>query len=350
MTISVRDLSDADGEHNRQLIQAALDTHGSVTLPSGRVPVTGGLVLAAAARLSGSRNTVLAATAASAQPVVHILGPDAHLSDLTITLPTSKPGPHDGARFTAVTIGDYLYPDAPIWTDGVSLRRIRIQRPAQCAANSIAIMGAVRRTSLCDIEVTGGGTGLAVHWGAIATSVSEITGPSYHPHDLRIKRLTVRDAFEAFYLSSVHDVLVRGFHADNVEIGFRLLPGDNADRYHEDPEASQVSQRISVRGGRIRWRGIYGIRVAGWGRSEVDRSLRSLPYQRVAVTDCDLTAIASPPAAASTTRASVVLESAEGVHFSGIAIRGADVTEATIDGRATSLAEVGPVTVPLRRR
>jgi hypothetical protein len=350
VTISALDLSTTDGEHNRGVIQAALDTSGAVTLPSRHVPVTGGLVMAAATRLAGSGRTVLAASGACAQPVVHVLGTGVAIHDLTITLPVSEPGPHDGARFTAVTIGDYLYPASPDWIDRVSLRRVRVQRPAQCPANSIAVMGAVRGLGMHDIRIDGGGTGVAVHWGAVASSVSEITGPSFHPHDLHIDGLRVRDAFEAFYLSSVHDVAVRDFHCDNVEIGFRLLPGDNADSYHEDPAGSQVSRRIVIRDGRIRWRGIYAIRVAGWGRSEVDRALRRLPYRDVSVAGCELTAMAPAASATPRPRAAVVLEYADGVRFSDIAIRaGAEAAAALIDGQPASLDDLRP-TVPSRKR
>ncbi|HEY2793234.1 MAG TPA: hypothetical protein VGJ28_12790, partial [Micromonosporaceae bacterium] len=223
---------------------------------------------------------------------------------------------------------------------------VRVVRPSQCPANSIAVMGAVRGLTLRDIRIDGGGTGVAVHWGAVATSVAQITGPSFHPHDLTIERLDVRDAFEAFYLSSVHDIDVRDLRCDNVEIGFRLLPGDNADAYHQDPAASQVSRRITIRDGRIGWHGIYAIRVAGWGRSEVDRSLRRLAYQDVSIRDLELTPM---PATAARSRAAVVLEQAEGVRFAAVRLHTADgVTDVTVDGQRSALAGVS--TAPARTR
>jgi hypothetical protein len=344
-------VSERDGVENRKLIQAALDKKGSVRLPPGRIPLTGGVVLHESDRLTGTGNTILAATESAAEPVLHVIGARAKIQDLSITLPTSVPGPHDGARFTAITIGDYLYPDRPTWINDVSIRRVRVRRPAQCPANSIAVVGAVRRLTLRDIDVEGGGTGVAVHWGAVATSVSDITGPSYHPHELTIDGLRVRNAFEGFYLSSVHDVDVHDFVCDNVEIGFRLLAGDNADTYHENPKTSQVSRRIVVRDGRIRWRGRYAIRVAGWGRSEVDRSVRRLPYRDVTVTACDLTAIEAAGSPDSRSRAAVVLEHGDGVRFADVAIAaGIDVPEATIDGHPVVLAELLSATVAARRR
>jgi hypothetical protein len=341
------ELSETDGEHNRAVIQAALDGPGRVVLPPRRIPLDGGLVLADDRELSGTLaagdagGTVLASAAATARPVVHVVGSRTGVRDLTINLPPSGCGPHDGARFTALTVGDYLYPELPGWIEDVTVGGLRVVRPEQCPSNSIAVMGAVRRVTLRDIDVTGGGTALAVHWGAVAASVHEITGPSFHPYRLRVEGLRVRDAYEGFYLSSVHDVDVRDVTCDNVEIGFRLLPGDNADAFHEDPTRSQVSRRITIHGARVGWRGIYAIRVAGWGRSEVDRQVRRLAYRDVTISGCALTALPADERLSGRTRRAVVVEHADGVRFDGLALRGgAPAGEASVDGRPVGLAEL----------
>jgi hypothetical protein len=159
----------------------------------------------------------------------------------------------------------------------------------------------------------------------------------------------VRDAYEGFYLSSVHDVEVRDVTCDDVEIGFRLLPGDNADAYHEDPTRSQVNRRITVSGARIGWRGIYAIRVAGWGRSEVDREVRRLSYRDVTISGCVLTALPAARRLAGRTRRAVVVEHAAGVGFDGMALGGGVPTgEASVDGRPARLHELP--TAPARTR
>ncbi|HKD97995.1 MAG TPA: hypothetical protein VKB69_10380 [Micromonosporaceae bacterium] len=349
-------LSETDGEHNRAVIQAVLDTAGGCVLPPQRIPVDGGLVLGDDRTLAGTSagsgavpesgtGAVLVSGTADARPVVHVLGSRTAVRDLTIELPPSACGPHEGARFTALTIGDYLYPDRPEWIEDVTVDRLRVVREAQCPSNSVAVMGAVRGVALRDLDVTGGGTGIAVHWGAVAPSVYEITGPSFHPYRLLVDGLRVRDAYEGFYLSSVHDVDVRDVTCDNVEIGFRLLPGDNTDAYHEDPTRSEVSSRITVAGVRAGWHGIYAIRVAGWGRSEVDREVRRLAYRDVTISGCELTALAATARLAGRTRRAVVVEHADGVRFDGIALGdGAPTGEAMLDGRPAALAElpIGP--------
>lgn len=322
----IKALSKSDGSHNRAVIQRALDgaaaanpaTREPLRLPSDRTPMTGGLVMPSGVSLGGLPGAVLARTDTGPAPVIHVLGAGTAIRDLTIELPASEPGPHDGARHTAITVGDYLYPTRPAWVEDVSIEQVRIVRPSQCAANSIAVMGAVRRLTITDVEIDGGGTGIAVHWGAVATSVADITGPSFHPYELRIASVVVRNAFEGFYLSSVHDVSVTDVHCHDVEIGFRLLPGDNADAYHENPDESQVSQRITIRDNVIRWRGIYAIRVAGWGRSEVDHGIRRLPYRDVTIESCHLIALPPTPDIDPARRSPVVLEQADNVRLTGL--------------------------------
>ncbi len=335
-------VSPADGAPNREAIQHALDTTGRAVLPPGRTPITGGLVLRDGATLRGARGigaprSILVGTAATSDPLIHVLGSRVRVSRLGIEVPSATPGIHDGARWTAITVGDYLYPVVPSWIENIRLDGLRIARAGRCPANTIAVMGAVRDVVVDAIEIIGGGTGVAVHWGAVAASVAEITGPSYHPHHLSVRDLRVDRAFEGFYLSSVHDVAVSNVRCTDVEIGFRLLPGDNADRFHEDPDASQVSQRISVSDCTVVWCGPYGARIAGWGRSEVDRAIRQLPYRDVTISSCAFTAgpeITSTPIRAP--RASVVVENAEAVRFTKIALDDS-VAAATIDGAPVDL-------------
>lgn len=316
-------LSD-DAEANRALLQDLLDTPDAppVTLPAGRYPVAGGLRLDDARILTGARDgdTVLIQPDAAATPLLWILGAAVRVADLTLELPVAEPGIHDGDRWTAVTVGRYFYAERPAWQPGVELRRLTVRRAGRCAANSIAVLGAVRDLTIEDTTVSGGGTGVAVHWGAVGTSVSELTGPSYHPHRLRIAGLAVTDAFEGFYLSSVHDTEVRGVRCGGVEIGFRLLPGDNTDRFHPTVGSSPVSSAITVADCAIGWCGPYAMRLAGWGRSEVDGTTTHLAYRDVTVADCALTTEPELPDAPDRDRAAVVLERAEGITFAGVRV------------------------------
>jgi hypothetical protein len=200
-------------------------------------------------------------------------------------------------------------------------------------------MGAVRRVRLLDIDVSGGGTAVAVHWGAVGESVATIVGPSYHPHDLTVAGLTVRNAFEAFYLSSVYDVSVRDVTATNVEIGFRLLPGDNVDLYRERGEVSDVSSRIEIADCRIGWCGLYGIRVAGWGRSEVDHRVRRLDYHDVSIRNVRLHAEPTLHRRHHGRRAGVVVDEATGVAFADLKAGGSadGVAEAIVNGAPAAI-------------
>lgn len=350
-----------DGDVNRRVIQRALDDTGRVVLPRGRIAIARGLILADGMTLRGARvpaarvladrrlgvgepRTVLAASTASRDPLIHVVGSRTRVSDLTLEVPAATPGIHDGARWTALTVGDYLYPAATAWIEDIAISRLRIVRATRCRANSVAVMGAVRQVVVDDVAISGGGTGVAVHWGAVGESVAAITGPSYHPHDLLVRRLRIDGAFEGFYLSSVHDVEVSDVRCTDVEIGFRLLPGDNADRYHENPQESQVSRRIRVSGCTVHWRGPYGVRVAGWGRSEVDGAVRRLPYQDVTISSSRL--VAEPPLDLSTgrsriapvSRSSVVVENATQVRFAKITVDApAPVGVVTIDGSPAGL-------------
>ncbi|GAA4209418.1 hypothetical protein [Actinocatenispora rupis] len=325
-----------DAEANRALVQELLDRPDAapVTLPAGRFPVGGGLRLADGRHLTGARDgdTVLIQPDATAAPLLWVLGSGVRVADLALELPVADPGKHDGDRWTAVTVGRYFYPERPEWATDVELRNLTVRRAGRCTANSVAVLGAVRDLTVADVRVSGGGTGVAVHWGAVGTSVSELTGPSYHPHRLRITGLRVTDAFEGFYLSSVHDVAVRDVRCTGVEIGFRLLPGDNADRFHPVSGASPVSSAITVSGCTVGWCGPYAMRLAGWGRSEVDGRTSHLAYRDVTVTDCALTTEPALPDAPDRTRAAVVLERADGIVLS-----------------AVRLADGGPEIVAVRR-
>ena len=171
-----------------------------------------------------------------------------------------------------------------------------------------------------------------VHWGGVGTSVSAISGPTYHPHNLAIDGLIVRSAFEGFCLSSVHDVVVRGVRFERVEIGFRLLAGDNADRYHLLGPDSEINRRITVSGCEIGWSGdLYAIRVAGWGRSEVDGLISRRGFEDLQLVDCRIIPLPvdiGGGTARSTARRPVVLEDAGEVDVSGISVadKGEDIS------------------------
>jgi hypothetical protein len=109
----------------------------------------------------------------------------------------------------------------------------------------------------------------------------------------------------------VHDVRVEDVRAVGVEVGFRLLPGDNTDRFHPDGPGV-VGHRILVRGVTVAWQGrLYGTRIAGWGRSPIDDQVTTLRYVDVEVRDCHLVAL-DDPAAPLRPRTPIVLEHAHG--------------------------------------
>ena len=265
---------------DHRILTEALDTvgPGTLELPPGTHVIADGLTVAAGWTVRGAETsaaggdrpaTVLTSTGTRGRPLLHVLGSDVSITDLGLRPPPADPGEHGGDRGTAVTVGEYLYTAAPSWIGGVRISRVRVER-ADKAANSIALMGAVRDVTLHDVTVRGGYTGVAVHWGAVGADVSSISGPTYHPHRLTVTDLRVRDAVEGFYLSSVHDVRVSGACLRDVEMGFRLLPGDNTDRFAPSGGAT-IGARIDISGVCTRWNGDkYGVRVAGWGRSEID--------------------------------------------------------------------------------
>ncbi len=353
------DMTPALGDNpaaNQAELQRLLDLDRPVTvrLPGDRIPIAGGLTLGEDRALTGvpGGGTVLVQAEAAETPLLHVLGSNVRVEDITLELPAAQPGPHDGDRWTALTIGRYFYPQRPEWLSRVEIRRVKVRRTGRCAANSVAVLGAVRDLTLADIEVSGGGTGLAVHWGAVGRGVEDLTGPSYHPNGLRVTGLRVRDAFEGFYLSSVHDVAVRAIRCTGVEIGFRLLPGDNTDRFHETPGSSPVCSRITVSDAQIGWCGPYAMRLAGWGRSEMDRRVSRLPYRDVTVTDCTL--LTEPPVlgTAGRPRTAVVLERATGIVLRGLreAPQSSAATPASVaalrDGQQVTFGELTAMGVP----
>lgn len=328
----------------------AAEHPGRVSVPPGRWPVAGGLVLGDDWSLNGPQGDVpqaaLVQTDATEEPFVHVLGSRTAVRDLMLEVPLAYPGPHDGDRWTAVTIGRYLYSSAPAWIEDVTVRRVHVARAGQCSANSIAVMGAVRGLDLADVHIAGGGTGVAVHWGAPGQGVNTLTGPSVHPHLLEIRDLYVRKAYEGFYLSSVHDVSVTGSRMSGVEIGFRLLPGDNTDRFHESGAASPVSSKISVRDCEIGWTGgLYALRVAGWGRSEVDRQVTQLDYRDLTISDVVIHPWPQPDTDAEEGRVAVVIENAGSVAFERLSLADASgVVPVRIDGRDLPLSALAELT------
>lgn len=276
-----------DGDQNGALLRALLSGSepGPVILPAGSYPITGGLILSDGWSLSGSGTTLWRAEAEES-PLIHVLGSGVSVSDLTLELPDASPGPHDGAAWTAVTIGRYFYTEKPEWIEQITVERVVVRRTGRCTANNITLIGAVRDAHLADLEVHGGGTAFIAHWGAVGAGVSDITGHSLHPHHFQVVGLRVYDAFEAFCLSSVHDVEVRNVQGDRVEIGFRLLAGDNTDRYQEKGADSGINRRLLIQHCDIGWCGdLYAIRVAGWGRSEVDGAVTTRAYVDLRVHD-----------------------------------------------------------------
>ncbi|GAB3814030.1 hypothetical protein [Kribbella italica] len=275
--------ADKNGAVLRTLLREAVP--GRLVLPAGSYPITGGLVLTDSWSLSGASTTLWRAEAEQV-PLIQVAGSDVSVTDLTLELPDASPGPHDGAEWTAVTVGSYFYPERPGWIERIAVERLVIRRPGRCAANTITLIGAVRAARFTDLEVHGGGTAFMAHWGAVGTGVTDIVGPSLHPHHFRVDGFRVYDAFEGFCLSSVHDVEVRDVRCERVEIGFRLLPGDNTDRYREDSAAAGINERLLIDGCDIGWCGdLYALRVAGWGRSEVDGVVTTHAFPELGIRD-----------------------------------------------------------------
>ncbi|MEV4637706.1 hypothetical protein AB0J80_10170 [Actinoplanes sp. NPDC049548] len=287
----------ADPARNRRLLQEALETApaGKLELPPGTYGISDGLRVPGGWTIRGSEvaganggrpGTWLESMGTTGHPVLHILGSDVSVSDLGLRPPPADPGEHGGDRGTAITVGDYLYAATPDWIARVDIRRVHVERPAGKHANCVALMGAVRDITLHDLTIRGGYTGVAVHWGAVGTDVSTITGPTYHPHRLTVTDLRVSDAIEGFYLSSVHEVRVEGACLRDVEMGFRLLPGDNTDRF---VTTGDVGSAIDISDVCVRWHGPrYAVRVAGWGRSEIDGVVSVLRYRDTAIRNCRL--------------------------------------------------------------
>ncbi|MEV6347066.1 hypothetical protein [Actinoplanes sp. NPDC051851] len=236
---------------------------------------------------SESGATWLESESRTGHPVLHVIGSGVSISDLALRPAPSDPGEHGGDRGTGLTIGEYLYTETPDWVSDVDVRRVRVDHGALRTANAIGVMGAVREITLHEVSVTGGYTAVAVHWGAVGADVSSITGPTYHPNHLTLTDLRVRDAIEGFYLSSIHDVRVTGACLRDVEMGFRLLPGDNTNRFVSSSE--DVGARVEISDVCVRWTGPrYAVRIAGWGKSEVDGVVSVLAYRNCLIHDVRL--------------------------------------------------------------
>jgi len=329
-------LSPVDAFANRAELIRLLSSGapGTIELPAGRIPVAGGLVIGAGWTVRGAEagGTTLVQPVGSADPLLHVIGSRVRLQDLGLELPAASPGPHEGAQWTAVTVGRYFYPGPAAWVGDISLDGLVVTRAGRCAANSITVIGAVRDLTVRDLDVRGGGTGLMVHWGGVGNGVTRIAGPSYHPHRITVERLTVRSAFEGFCLSAAHDVTVRDTRCEDVEIGFRLLAGDNTDRYHLLGPDSDVNRRITIDGCRIGWCGdLYAIRVAGWGRSEVDGRVRLRAFDDVRLTGCEIEptpVVGAQPRRRVFLRVPVVLERAGAVDISTVRVVGGGLPQA----------------------
>lgn len=348
MTTYVPALDGTPEENAAELRRLLAHPAGRLQLPEGRHVVAGGLVLTEGWTLAGlpgdgpadEPRTTLVQAAPTERPFVHVLGSGVRVEDLTLRVPAARSGMHDGDRWTALTVGSYLYSTDATWLEDVTVRRMHVVRVGRCPANGVAVMGAVRDLDVTGLRVQGGGTGLAVHWGAVGRDVSTLTGPSYHPHRLRLRDLTVSGAYEAFYLSSVHDVSVRGVRANDVEIGFRLLPGDNTDRLLDERGGSPVSRGIEVRDCELGWSGgSYALRVAGWGRSEIDHRVTRLDYRDLTLDDIRIRPqpVRDPNGAGP--RVAVVVEDAGPVRFGRIRLgRSPGVLPARVDGEDVPLS------------
>lgn len=306
-----------DPAANHRTLQELLDSHpgGKIELPPGQHPLSDGLRVPSGWTIRGVSldGTWLVAQEPTGHPVLHVLGSGVSISDLGLRPAPSSPGEHGGDRGTGLTIGEYLYQGTPLWITDVDVSRVQVDHGELRTANGIGVMGAVQGVTLHDLTLRGGYTGLAVHWGAVGADVASITGPTYHPNRLTVTGLRVSGAVEGFYLSSVHDVRVSGACLHDVEMGFRLLPGDNTDRFVGTPE---IGARIEIADVCVRWHGpLYAVRVAGWGRSEIDGVVSVLTYRDTVIRDCRLTG-----AGHSGKWSPVLVEQAAGVELRGIEI------------------------------
>lgn len=343
--------SDSSDGNAAEIQRALSDGPTTLQLPAGTFDIRGGLRLGDGQQLIGQRgaagrpSTRLRPVGSSPEPFIRVLGSSVTISDVALDVPTASAGEHHGDLGTAVTVGRYLYPQAPQWIENLRLERLVVERTGRrrndgLLANTVAIMGAVRDVTVEDVDIRGGGTGVAVHWGACSPSVRDIAGPTYHPHHLRVRGLRVADAFEGFYLSSVHDVSVEQADLDRVEIGFRLLPGDNTARFAQTDPPTPVSSRIKIADCRISWHGnLYAVRAAGWGRSLVDGRVTLLPFESAVIRRCVISTAADriAPRQQGNSRAAIVLEQAHGLVLEDVAFEaGAGINLVRTDGAAPS--------------
>ncbi|MBB2945187.1 hypothetical protein FB565_004920 [Actinoplanes lutulentus] len=315
--MTLRPVLGTDPISNHRMLQDLLSGSpaGKLELPPGRHEIADGLRVPGGWTVRGASetDTWLVATERTGAPVLHVLGSDVSISDLGLQPAPSDPGEHGGDRGTGLTIGEYLYAAEPTWITGVDVRRIRVDHGSLRTANAIGVMGAVSDVVIREVTVLGGFTGLAVHWGAVGADVASLVGPTFHPHRLDVAGLRVSGAIEGFYLSSVHDVRVSGASLIDVEMGFRLLPGDNTDRFVSSPD---IGARIEIADVDVEWSGpLYAVRIAGWGRSEIDGRVTVLKYRDSVVRDCRLKGTGT-----GNSWSPVLIEQAKGVTLQNIAI------------------------------
>ncbi len=281
-----------NGVDDLAAIQAAIDYCGDTgreLLLDGHYHCNGGIVVAnpISIRGMGQAGSKISLDIDNTEPGVSVLASNVTLHNITIEVTLSEDVmANRGDWGTCLTLGDFASTEEHQPVENINLENLRLVRsPVSQSGHAMVIVGRVRNVVGYNIEFSGGGSeaqhysAMLLHWGYRGTTdadgVPTAIVETYHPSDISINGITVRDCIRTVYCSSVYNVAIAGIRQYGGYNVATIAVGDEGDFYAcADDRGGKVCSNISI-GDVIAW-GISGttevnnvITVAGYGTSKV---------------------------------------------------------------------------------
>lgn len=202
---------------------------------------------------------------------------------------TTPLGADDGEFGSGWTVGQYFTNGEPIACSNVNFIRCGAYAAPgtpQLPAHGFNGMGRVSGYVVEDGVVEGfGGAAVHMHWGANGPGIGQAIVATYHPNNIRVRNIRVKDTGRVYTISSSFDVTLTGIRGVGVNRLGDIIPGDETNTYSVAEEKSLVGSDIHVSdfmvSGIVNSGSVAAMRVISVGNSRANEDAPGVPTRRL---------------------------------------------------------------------
>lgn len=219
-----------------------------------------------------------------------IEGANLHVSDIGHVIDLEAVLDPDGGEYgSGWTLGRYFNNGTPVETSAIFFERIGVYAAPNARygpAHGISGLGRHANIYINDIETDGClGASLQFHWGANGPGIGQPIVETYHPNQVRVRKVYAKNGNRVFTISSAYDISITDIRGENVKRFGEIIPGDEADSYAGNAEKLLIGGVIHISDFMITGLqpdtfGSFRITSTGTSRAEIDPSV-GLGFRKV---------------------------------------------------------------------